>query len=172
MYTSPLLYLVIKGPRNKQDEIDRQRHMLGISDDYDVARFHTTLRPLGWEKDWSAPMIQGLKATLTGIQADPFYIEFDRIDGNLLRGSKALREPQAFQRAMTRRIARSGLILPTYHFNPHVTLAYGSKSDRQVAIEPIGWTVEEFLLIRSGHGRHDPLESWPLIQRQLSLPFL
>ncbi|MDO7841591.1 hypothetical protein [Sphingomonas immobilis] len=33
----------------------------------------------------------------------------------------------------------------------------------------IGWTVDEFLLIRSGHGRHDLLGRWPLFVRQGSL---
>jgi len=164
------LYLVIKGPPPKQNEIDRQRRAVGISGDYDVERLHTTLNPLGLEKDWPAPMMRTLKATLTGIRAAPFYIEFDRIIGNLLCGGEALRPARIFQRMIVRQLTRSGLTLPAYRFKPHVTLAYGSRSDRKLTIESIGWTVEEFLLIRSGHGRHDPLERWPLIDRQPILP--
>ncbi|MBV8238028.1 MAG: hypothetical protein JO221_04580 [Sphingomonas sp.] len=171
MSTSHLpLYLVIKGPPPKQNEIDRQRRAVGISHDYDVERLHTTLKPLGLEKDWTAAMRRTLKTVLTGMHAPPFYIEFDRIIGNLLCGGEALRAALTFQRMIARRLTRSGLILPSYRFKPHVTLAYGSQSDRQMAIEPIGWTVEEFLLIRSGHGRHEPLEHWSLIDREPLLP--
>ncbi|MCW6534948.1 2'-5' RNA ligase family protein [Sphingomonas lycopersici] len=80
------------------------------------------------------------------------------------------RAMRAFRRSLIRHLARSGLILPTRRFNPHVTLAYGQDSDHRVTIDPIGWTVDELLLIRSGDGRHVPFGRWSLIQRQPNLP--
>lgn len=36
-------------------------------------------------------------------------------------------------------------------------------------IEPIGWTAQETLLIRSGHGRHEVMNCWPLVSAQFDL---
>lgn len=164
-------YLMIKPPPSELSEITRHKQVLGIEDGYDPARLHITVDPLGSEKEWPDPRIDWLNAILTRFLADPFYIEFDRIEENTLRGGgEALRAMRAFRRSLIRHLARSGLILPTRRFNPHVTLAYGQDSDHRVTIDPIGWTVDELLLIRSGDGRHVPFGRWSLIQRQPNLP--
>jgi 2'-5' RNA ligase len=46
-------------------------------------------------------------------------------------------------------------------FTPHVTLWYGESGIAECPIEPIGWTVREFVLIHSLHG-HTCLARWPL----------
>jgi 2'-5' RNA ligase len=46
-------------------------------------------------------------------------------------------------------------------FTPHVTLWYGQSTVDEYPIEPIGWTVNEFVLIHSLHG-HEHLARWPL----------
>ncbi|MBN8838666.1 MAG: hypothetical protein J0I25_00505 [Sphingomonadales bacterium] len=171
MSTSRNFYFMIKPPPSELSEITRHKRALGIEDNYDPARLHVTLDPLGSEKEWSESRIGWLDAILARFLADPFYIEFDRIEENALRGGgEALRAIRAFRGSLIRHLARSGLILPTRRFNPHLTLAYGQDSDCRVTIDPIGWTVNELLLIRSGDGRHAPFGRWPLIQRQPNLP--
>ena len=171
MSTSRNFYFMIKPPPSELSEITRHKRALGIEDNYDPARLHITLDPLGSEKEWSESRIDWLDAIVARFYADPFRIEFNRIEENLLRGDgEALRAARAFHRALIRHLARSGLILPTRRFDPHLTLVYGQDSDRRLAIDPIGWTVNELLLIRSGDGRHKDVRRWPLIQRQLNLP--
>jgi 2'-5' RNA ligase len=46
-------------------------------------------------------------------------------------------------------------------FTPHVTLWYGERELAENPIEPIGWTVREFVLIHSLRG-HTHLARWPL----------
>ena len=46
-------------------------------------------------------------------------------------------------------------------FMPHVTLLYAERSVEEHPIEPIRWTVNEFVLIHSMHG-HVHLARWPL----------
>jgi len=50
------------------------------------------------------------------------------------------------------------------HFTPHMTLLYGSKALPHQAIEPIRFTVREFVLIHSELGltRYNVVERWPL----------
>jgi len=50
------------------------------------------------------------------------------------------------------------------HFTPHVTLLYDDRRLAERAVEPIGWTAHEFVLMRSvlGQTRHMALGRWPL----------
>ncbi|MGH8283840.1 MAG: 2'-5' RNA ligase family protein [Gammaproteobacteria bacterium] len=62
-------------------------------------------------------------------------------------------------------MAISGLArLVKREFTPHVTLLYGNNVMKPQSIEPIGWTVREFVLVHSLLGRteHRVLERWPL----------
>ena len=47
---------------------------------------------------------------------------------------------------------------------PHVTLLYDDVLVEERAVEPIRWTVREFVLVHSllGQTRHVPLARWPL----------
>jgi 2'-5' RNA ligase len=49
-------------------------------------------------------------------------------------------------------------------FFPHVTLLYDGRCIPATEIDPVGWTVHDFVLIRSVHGesRHEYLARWPL----------
>jgi len=47
------------------------------------------------------------------------------------------------------------------NFTPHVTLLYDPRSVEEHPIEPISWTVSEFVLIHSMQG-HAHLARWPL----------
>jgi RNA 2',3'-cyclic 3'-phosphodiesterase len=59
-------------------------------------------------------------------------------------------------------MARKGFrYLAKEDFTPHVTLLYAERSVEAYPIEPVWWTVNEFVLIQSMH-RHVHLARWPL----------
>jgi 2'-5' RNA ligase len=49
-------------------------------------------------------------------------------------------------------------------FTPHVTLLYDGMSVAEQPVDPISWTVGEFVLVHSllGQTRHIILDRWPL----------
>lgn len=167
-YGCELIYFMFKPPPAEAAAIDRLRRSLGIYSRYPPDRLHSTLLPLGQCEELSA-----LRAAAGSIRGEPFPAIFDRLDGNMLVGRKKLSGASAFQRRLAGAVAAAGLAPIRYDFRMHVSLDYGARPRRRQRIEPIGWLVEEFLLIRSVHGRgHVELGRWPLIRRQLELPFL
>lgn len=103
------------------------------------------------------------------MSADPFPVMFDLIAGNLLRTAKGTPPASAFHRLLRRRAEMCGVSIPNYDFWLHLSLAYrGVAIAAARKIDPIVWTVEEFLLVRSNKG-HELLDRWPLRQRQYAL---
>jgi len=166
------LYLMTKPPLERAREIDRRRRLLGLETRYGLERFHTTLLPLGDGRDISCEYLDLLHRALSSLCAEPFPIAFDKLNRNALVGTK-MRELRAFQRRLVRCLIAFGIPIPAYRFAPHLSLAYGATPDRRIAIPPINWLVEEYLLIRSihGEGRHEVLDRWPLIERQGAFDF-
>jgi 2'-5' RNA ligase len=54
----------------------------------------------------------------------------------------------------------------TPRFTPHLTLLYGDRMVTERSIEPIRWTVRDFVLVQSlrgrGQAKHNLLARWPL----------
>jgi 2'-5' RNA ligase len=50
-------------------------------------------------------------------------------------------------------------------FTPHMTVIYGQPGEEVAVIEPVRWTVREFVLVIShqGESRHEVLARYPLI---------
>lgn len=105
------------------------------------------------------------------VRTAPFEVAFDRAasfrgrPGNrpfVLVGEKGLHALQSFRETFCASLARRGMRrLATMKFTPHVTLLYDARDVEEYPIEPIGWTVKEFVLIRSSNG-HEHLVRWPL----------
>ena len=105
------------------------------------------------------------------MQTEPFEVSFDRTasfrgrSGNrpfVLVGEKGLRRLRAFRRMLGAAMTREGLRrMANTSFEPHVTLLYDARSVEEYPIEPILWTVTEFVLVRSMKG-HEYLERWSL----------
>jgi RNA 2',3'-cyclic 3'-phosphodiesterase len=105
------------------------------------------------------------------VRTMPFEVSFDRTasfrgrSGNhpfVLVGEKGLHELQSFRQMFCAALTRKGMKrLATTHFTPHVTLLYDARDVDEYPVEPIGWTVKEFVLIRSSNG-HERLVRWPL----------
>src|SRR6185437_6313227 len=69
---------------------------------------------------------------------------------------------QSLRQQMIEALCRTGLKgWARKAFTPHVTLWYGEREVDEHPIEPIGWTVREFVLIHSLRG-HTHLARWPL----------
>ena len=136
-------------------------------------RFHVTLLHLG---DWAGLPPDVVEATMNAaarVRAAPFEVVFDRagsFDGRrdklpfVLRadgGNAALR---AFQADLATQLREAGVTPVGSAFEPHVTLAYDARKVAAEPVTPVGWRVEEFVLVHSllGRTRHIRLGCWPL----------
>ncbi|WP_063791712.1 2'-5' RNA ligase family protein [Bradyrhizobium valentinum] len=107
----------------------------------------------------------------TELRAEPFEVSFDRTvsfrgrPGNrplVLIGENGLRRLEAFRQMLGAALTRRGVRrAASTNFTPHVTLLYDARSVDEHPIQPIFWTVTEFVLIHSMKG-HDYLARWPL----------
>ena len=93
------------------------------------------------------------------VRTEPFEVSFDRTasfrgrPGNrpfVLVGESGLRRLESFRPMLGAAMMRRGLRrVANTNFTPHVTLLYDARSVDEHPIEPIVWTVTEFVLIRS-----------------------
>jgi 2'-5' RNA ligase len=131
-------------------------------------RLHISLFFLG---DTSERVIRAASEAATELRTEPFEVSFDRIasfrgrPGNwpfVLIGENGLRRLESFRQMLGAALTRSGLRrVANTNFTPHVTLLYDTRSVDEHPIQPIFWTVTEFVLIRSMKG-HEYLGRWPL----------
>jgi RNA 2',3'-cyclic 3'-phosphodiesterase len=106
------------------------------------------------------------------VRVPPFEVSFDRTasfrnrPGNrplVLIGDDGLDRLRSFRRSLGVALARNGLkYLTKKDFTPYVTLLYAERDVDEHPIEPVGWTVNEFVLIHSNRG-HVKLARWPLL---------
>ncbi|WP_299425293.1 2'-5' RNA ligase family protein [Sphingomonas bacterium] len=159
---------MIKPPFVAQRQVCGQRAHYGLDDSYPSDRLHSTMLRLGDEADWPAARLDQLRRLLGTIAVEPFRVMFDLIAGNLLRNTKGIPQATEFHRLLRQKAEMCGVRIE-HNFWLHLTLAYrGTPIAAARKIDPIGWTVEEFLLIRSDRG-HELLDRWPLRQRQYAL---
>ena len=101
----------------------------------------------------------------------PFEIAFDRLTsfsgkpGRLplvLRGGDGVAGVTALQQALGGALAKAGL--GARQSAPHLTLLYDARRIDEQPIDPVRWTVREFVLVHSllGQTTYIPLGKWPL----------
>jgi RNA 2',3'-cyclic 3'-phosphodiesterase len=105
------------------------------------------------------------------VRMPSFDVWFDRIASFrgrpnnhpfVLLGDDGLSRLKLLRRTLGAAMTRSGLRhLVNADFTPHVTLLYDKRKIEEQPIEPIFWTVGEFVLIHSMYG-HVHLARWPL----------
>jgi len=137
----------------------------------DADRLHLTLHHLG---DFGDQMPSGLLPTAQKaaamVKAPPFEVVFDRIGGTqgqfLLRASDKLAALTEFRQALSTALVKAGLRrhIKTTAFNPHVTLSYGFSDVPKMLIQPISWSVRDFVLVESLLGQHKHIRQgvWPI----------
>lgn len=161
-----MLYLMAKPPADLARKMDQLRRKHALAHGYDWRRFHITLVPFGDIRALSEPDLAQIRQVAGSMPSEPFEVCFDRIRGNALvgRNTASLRQ---FQRELVRRLTARGLFVPDYAFEPHVSLAYAEWQPRNIPIEPIRWTFDEFLLVNSVHRKgHKLLGEWTLRRKQ------
>jgi 2'-5' RNA ligase len=138
------------------------------------ARLHVSLFFLGGlpEQD-----IRAARAAAADVRIARFEVLFDRTASFrgkrgsrpfVLVGDKGLQRLISFRETLGEAMLRRGLRRVAYtNFTPHLTLLYDISSVEEYPIEPISWTVREFVLIRSLRG-HECLERWPLETRAVA----
>ena len=129
-----------------------------------AARFHVSLLGFGVHARLPGALVAAAKTAAAGVTSPPFEVTFDRAMSFMGRPrprvvcsrSTAL---IAFQRA----VAQHGLGRVKPQYAPHVTLLYDEQAIEEHAVEPIHWTVREFVLVHSRRGEgYVPLARWPL----------
>jgi len=138
-----------------------------------VDRLHITLHFLGEFPGVPADVVDRASDVATSVKAGSFEIGLDRamsFAGNKKKRPFVLgsRTPSpglaGFQKSLHEALRKAGLRNQLRGFTPHLTLLYDEQHVREQAIDPIRWTVREFVLVHSlvGRGRHETLARWPL----------
>lgn len=116
-----------------------------------------------WPEEWLAEFV----ALMDGFRAYAFYLRFDRVVENgvvALSSRTRLRGAAEFQQQLVQFLRTSGFLLVGTPPKPHVTINYRRDGKGNEAIPPIGWCVDELLLIESlgGKSTHLPRGRWQL----------
>lgn len=140
-----------------------------------ASRFHVTLLHLGAFPGVPRALVDAACAAVLALSVIPaFKLGFDRVGSFsrrpsnmplVLLGDEDVIAAKAFQQALCKAMARAGEddggAAP---YTPHLTLLYDDTHVAPRAIDPIAWTSNEFVLVRSliGQGRHEVLARWTL----------
>ncbi len=162
------LYVMAKAPAEQGQHLRACRRTHGLNEHYPPDQFHSTMLNLGRANSWPPENLGRLKMALAAVEFSPFNVVFDEIDGMLLRGGVGASVAKAFHHTLWRAASNCGVELPLHNFWLHLSLAYKGEGRSRARIEPIGWRVEEFQLVRSDHG-HTQLGCWRLVDRQYAL---
>ena len=136
-------------------------------------RFHVTLHHLGDHAGVRRDIVTAAGEAAETIATPAFQVTFDKAasfqnGGNnpfVLQGGEGLDALKTFQRDLGLAMARAGLgRLVDKTFTPHVTLLYDKRLVTEQSVDPVTWTVNEFMLIHSllGQTQHIPLARWRL----------
>jgi 2'-5' RNA ligase len=81
----------------------------------------------------------------------------------VLRGEDGLKPLIAFQQEVCSQMSRAGFAVAR-NYTPHVTLLWADRCVEEYPIAPIGWTVQDFILVLSliGQSRHIRVARWQL----------
>ena len=137
-------------------------------------RFHVTLLHLGDYAEERPDIVSAAQAVAENLRADAFDICFDRVASFarkaakaplVLQGSEGVHDVIAFQQKLANAMKRSSLHrLAKGSFTPHMTLLYDDQTVAEEPVQPVGWNVREFVLVRSliGKTQHIVLGRWAL----------
>jgi len=172
------LFLAVKPDRGTAEHIvrlvEQLRPVVGFKGKaLRAERLHVTLYHLG---DTAQPppedVVERVRAAAGGLAQQPFDVTLDQVvsfPGRrdhrpfVLLGCDGAARLMAFQLALGEALQRAGLPVPHGHFKPHITLLYDRGGFAPKSVEPVTWTVRDFVLIHSwlGRTRYDELGRWP-----------
>jgi 2'-5' RNA ligase len=136
-------------------------------------RLHVTLLPIGGFPELRDEDIEAVKTAAAAVKVEPFEIVFDRVasfNGGSVRpvvliGTTGAAEAKILQRFLVEEMRKVGLYFRRMpHLTPHMTLLYDRRIIAEQPVAAVRWTVREFVLVHSHHGRsrHVSLARWPL----------
>lgn len=175
MASEAKLSIMIKPPVAMARALASARSAVGLHDRSPADRLHCTMLDLGDAAEWPAYRIARLCQALDAVSAEPFEVAFDRLEERTLWGQPGAMGARAFHAELKRQLCLAGFTLPLHIFALHLGLAATGPGVTATMIDPIGWLVEDFRLIRSVHGdartpdRHEELGRWALERRQYGL---
>ena len=132
-----------------------------------IDRFHVTVQGLGNYDGLPRSVVAKAIEAGAAVMSKPFEVAFDRVtsfaDVLVLRGGDGVDGIVMFHHDLGVAMRKSGLSADS-QFTPHITLLYEGRRIEEQFIEPIRWTVRDFVLVHSLRGRtmHIPLERWHL----------
>lgn len=130
---------------------------------------HVTLGHFDYWDEVPASLVERITRAVSKLSMAPFQVSFDQIGGFpgnvVLRGGEGLKALEVFQAALRQALAWEKLDGSHLNFTPHLTVIYGQPGAVVAAIEPVSWTVSEFALVISHHGkgRHEVLARYRLV---------
>jgi RNA 2',3'-cyclic 3'-phosphodiesterase len=135
-----------------------------------TSRFHISLQDLGEYEGMPESVIAKASDAAAIVRMMPFAVMFDRVAsfsgraGNhplVLRGDDGVVGLTMLYRSLGLAMQTMGL-KARLDFTPHITLLYDGQRIDEQPIEPIFWTVREFVLVRSliGRTKHILLGRW------------
>ncbi|MBV9833967.1 MAG: hypothetical protein JO055_06160 [Alphaproteobacteria bacterium] len=140
-----------------------------------IERRHVTIHHIGnFPELWDAVVTPAREAG-DMVAMPAFVAAFDRLtslrgahDNNplVLLGDDGVIGLRILHRVLSEALGKTlaGRWQPRRFFTPHITLLYDRQRIAERPIEPVTWTVREFVLVNSlvGLGRHDVLARWTL----------
>jgi 2'-5' RNA ligase len=137
---------------------------------------HISLYSLGEHETLPDTLVEHACHAANAVTCKPFDVRFDRCGefgggAFVLYGRHEMPALLEFRRrlgvAMVTQRSLAGFVTRR-PYAPHVTILYrrDARAFKEQTIEPIGWTVREFVLVHSlvGRGRHIRLGRWRLTQ--------
>jgi 2'-5' RNA ligase len=133
-------------------------------------RLHVTLQPLIACETIPPRLLRQAGEAAASVSVRPFRVAFDRVsnfgrDAIVLLGHDGTPGLMRLHEQLVQALAAAGLDPGrNARFNPHVTLAYSVTKVAEHVIDPIAWTVNDFVLIDShvGETRHELAGRWRL----------
>jgi 2'-5' RNA ligase len=144
----------------------------------DAGRLHVSLLPLGAHPGVPHALVALASQAASTLVLPPFAVSFDRVlsfsgksrtpskHAFVLCGGDGSAGLLVLYRALAVAMQEFGLLRTiASSFTPHVTLLYDQQSVAERTIEPVAWTVREFVLVHSRirHRRpYELLDRWVL----------
>jgi 2'-5' RNA ligase len=132
-------------------------------------RVHITLLSLVVQGRIPPGLVQQAADMAAAVRACPFRVMFRYVatgpKSTVLTPDEPLDRLRMLREQLGFTLRRGGLDIRLQgRFAPHVTAAYGGQAQPERMIDPIVWTVDDFVLIDShvGETRHEIVGRWPL----------
>jgi len=139
-----------------------------------IGRFHVSLLHIGDYAGTPPDIVRKSRAAAEGVTLRPFTVSFDRAASfkgrpghhpYVLLGGEGVARVSALRRTLCAAAMKVGLRRRTpSEIMPHMTLLYDAHYVEELAVEPVSWSVQEFVLIHSllRRSKYELLGRWPL----------